>query len=69
MERRWLKVREAAQYLGMNPKTLYDLIAKGEIVHSRPRIKGVRIGIRLDVKKLDEILENAEIQTLDELLR
>jgi len=64
MERRWLKVREAAQYLGINPKTLYDLLGKGEITHVRR--KG--IGIRVDKTKLDELMESSEIPSIQDQL-
>jgi excisionase family DNA binding protein len=65
MERRWLKAKEAAWYLGINPKTLYDLLAKGSIAHSRC----AGIGIRIDKKRLDEMLENKEIPAVREQLK
>ena len=58
--RRWLKVGEAAVYLGINPKSLYSLLSSGEIGHSRR--KG--IGIRVCIEKLDEYLREGEIRSV-----
>jgi len=64
IQRRWLKVSEAAAYIGMSVKGLYDLCSRGLIPHTR--LKGV--GIRIDLRKLDELLEASEIQTVQEQL-
>lgn len=65
MERRWLRVKEAAEYLGISVKGLYDLCSRGLIPHTR--LRGV--GIRVDLKKLDELLEASEIKTVQEQLQ
>lgn len=62
--RRWLRVREAAAYIGVSVKGLYDLCSRGLIPHTR--LKGV--GIRIDIRKLDELLEANEIRTVQEQL-
>lgn len=64
MEKRWLPVKSAAAYISINYKTLYDLIGKGEIPHVRR--KG--IGIRVDKKKLDEMMEASEIPSIKDQL-
>ena len=63
-QRHWLKVGEAAVYLGINPKSLYSLLSSGEIGHSRR--KG--IGIRIHIEKLDEYLREGEIPSVKEQL-
>jgi len=50
--RRWLTIREAADYLGLHPKTAYIWAARG--VLPAARIGGT---IRVDLLKLDEFLE------------
>jgi len=53
MERRFYSCREIAIYLGTCEKSIRRLIDRGEL-------PSVRIGrsVRIDMKKLDEILEN-----------
>jgi len=50
--RRWLTIREAADYLGLHPKTCYVMAGKG--ILPAARIGGT---IRVDLLKLDEFLE------------
>ena len=52
MERRWITVKEAAQYLGLHEKTIYRLTYKRTI----PFTKVEGIGVRIDVKELDKML-------------
>ena len=56
MERRWITVKEAAQYLGLHEKTIYRLTYKRAI----PFAKVPGIGIRIDLKELDRMLLEAE---------
>jgi len=55
MERRWISVRECAEYLGLHLKSIYNLIYQG-------CIPATKIGgsIRIDRKKLDQFLESQE---------
>jgi excisionase family DNA binding protein len=55
--RRWLKVMEAAQYLGSSPKGLYHSLSTRKIPFSKVR----GIGIRVDRLELDKILERGQI--------
>lgn len=50
--RRWISVREVAEYLGLHLKSCYDLIAQG-------KLPAARVGrvIRIDVRALDAELE------------
>ena len=64
MERRWLKVTEGAHYLSIHPKSLYALLSKGEIAHSRR----AGIGIRISRTTLDAFLEEAEVRSIKEQL-
>ena len=60
--KRWLSVSQAADYLGVSRKGLYNTIERGLIPHSK--VKG--IGIRLDRYKLDRLLEQNENQSVAE---
>jgi len=51
-ERRWLKVKEAARYLGSHPRSVRRALAAGKIPYSKVR----GIGVRIDRLGLDEIL-------------
>ncbi len=51
--RRWLRVRDAAEYLGIAPKSVYRGIARRQI----PAAKCAGIGVRVDRQALDELLE------------
>jgi len=55
MEKRWLKISEAAAYLGIHPQTCYDLCARGEL-------PSIRVGrsVRVDQRALDANLERQE---------
>ena len=64
MERRWLKVAEASYYLGINKKTLYSILSRGEL----PYVKRRGIGIRLDKTKLDDFLLECETQSVEQQL-
>jgi len=54
--RRWLSVAEAASYLGISEGGMRSAIASGKL----PASKVSGVGIRVDRRKLDEILEQAE---------
>lgn len=53
IERRWLKVSEAGEYLGLHPKSIYRACSQGKIPFSK--VPG--IGLRIDKQELDELLE------------
>ena len=57
IERRWLKVSETGEYLGLHPKSVY------RACHSRkiPFAKVPGIGVRIDKRELDELLERRGI--------
>jgi len=52
LERRWLTVREAAEYLGLSVKGAYDMAAAG-------KLPAARVGrlVRIDLKALEADLE------------
>lgn len=56
MERRWLTVREAAEYLGLSVKGAYDMAASG-------KLPAARVGrlVRIDLRALEADLE-AQVQ-------
>lgn len=53
VERRWLKVSEAAEYIGLHPKSLYRSCSRRKIPYSK--VPG--IGVRIDKRELDALLE------------
>ncbi|MEN6560122.1 MAG: helix-turn-helix domain-containing protein [Acidobacteriota bacterium] len=53
--RRWLRVNEAAEYLGVHPVSIRRGISKGDI----PAAKIKSVGWRVDGSRLDAILEAA----------
>ncbi len=53
IERHWLKVSEAAEYLGLHPKSIYRGCRRGYLPFSR--VPG--IGIRIDKRELDGLLK------------
>lgn len=53
IEKRWLKVSEAAEYLGLHPKSIYRACSQGIIPCSK--VQG--IGVRIDKEELDAMLE------------
>jgi len=58
MERRWISVRECSSYLSIHEKSVYRLIDHGEIPASK-----VGGSIRVDLKKLEEMLEEREAES------
>lgn len=64
MEKGWLKVKEAATVIGISYKSLYSLLARGEIRHTRK--KG--LGIRIHRDWLDEWLREGEVVPIREQL-
>lgn len=58
MIRRWLRVDEVAQALGLHPVTVRKLIAKRAI----PFVKRKGVGIRIDWKRLEQELERGEVE-------
>ena len=53
IERRWLKVSEAGEYLGLHPKSVYRSCSLRKIPFSR----APGIGVRIDKRELDALLE------------
>jgi len=53
IERRWLKVSEAGEYLGLHPKSIYRSCSQRKIPFSR----APGIGVRIDKRELDALLE------------
>ena len=63
VDRRWLSCKEVGEYLNLNYKTIFDLVYRG-------MIPATKIGgsVRIDKKKLDEILEkNSTVSVVDQL--
>ena len=61
MERRWLTVKETAEYLGVHEKSLYRACLKGQI----PSVKTPGLGRRVDKIKLDALLERRSLGPID----
>ncbi len=53
IERRWLKVSEAGEYLGLHPKSVYRSCSLRKI----PCCRVPGIGVRIDKRELDALLE------------
>ena len=51
-ERRWLKVSEAAEYLGLYKRSVYRACQECKLPHAK--VPGV--GVRIDKQALDELL-------------
>ena len=61
IERRWLKVKEAAEYLGVHEKSLYRACYRREVRFS----KAPGIGVRVDKLELDAMLVRLGISPED----
>ena len=60
--KRWLSIPEAAEYYGLHPKSLYELTKQRLIPFTRiPSLRGGRGMIRIDRRRLDELMEQDEI--------
>jgi excisionase family DNA binding protein len=57
IERRWLKIKEAAEYLAVHKKSLYRACRRREV----PYTKASGIGVRIDKLELDALLERMGI--------
>jgi len=57
IERRWLKVKEVAEYLSVHEKSLYRAFRRREV----PYTKAPGIGVRIDKLGLDTMLERMGI--------
>jgi excisionase family DNA binding protein len=57
IERRWLKIKEAAEYLGMHEKSVYRACRRRKI----PFSKALGVGVRVDKRELDALLERQGI--------
>jgi len=58
IERRWLKVSEAGEYLGLHPKSVYRSWSQRKIPFSR----APGIGVRIDKRELDALLERQGVR-------
>jgi len=59
MERRWLKISDAAEVYSLHPKTLFLLCAQNKIPHTRiPSARGGRGSVRVDRVGFDKLLED-----------
>jgi excisionase family DNA binding protein len=61
IERRWLKVSETGEYLGLHPKSIYRACCQRKI----PFSKAPGIGVRIDKRELDALLERQGINPRD----
>jgi len=57
MTRRWLRVSETAELLGVHPVTIRKIIARRSI----PFVKKPGVGVRIDWPRLERQLERAEV--------
>ena len=53
MERRWITAVETAEYLGLNPKSVYRSCSARKL----PPAKVPGVGVRIDKRALDALLE------------
>lgn len=53
MEKRWMKIKEVAEYLSIHPQTVYQMLS----AHQIPGLKIKGAGWRIDRRKLDEFIE------------
>lgn len=60
-ERRWLKASEAGTYLGLHIKSVYRACSQGKI----PSSKVPGIGLRIDKRELDILLEQESLDPSD----
>jgi len=59
---RWLTIESASVEYGLHRKSLYALCRKNLIPFARiPSLRGGRGQLRIDARKLDEMLEGQEI--------
>ena len=63
-EKRYMKVAELAEYLGLSIRTIYDLVGKRRI----PFIPLSRKALRFDRQKIDRWMEKKEVKTLNEAM-
>lgn len=57
MEGKWLDIEQFAELVGLAPKTIRDMVTRGEIPHRRPGRDKVRGPVRFtsdDVKAFEE---------------
>jgi len=52
--KKWMKVKEVAEYLSVNASTVYRMLS----AHQIPGIRIKGAGWRIDRKKLDEMLDD-----------
>ena len=55
MQRRWISPKECSLYLGLHVKSIYRLIDRGQLPAAR-----VGRSVRIDLRKLNEQMENKE---------
>jgi len=53
IEPRWLTIRQASEYLGLHPKSVYRACLQGKV----PSVKAPGIGRRIDKLALDQFLQ------------
>ena len=58
IEKRWLTASEAAEYLNLNPKSVYRACHQRKLPHAK--VPG--IGIRIDKRALDALLERESLR-------
>lgn len=59
LPRRWISQAEAAEYLGVTPRTVRNMIRRGDIPAHRAGPRAVRI----DVNELDRAIKRNRIPT------
>jgi len=57
IERRWLKIKEVGEYLGMHPASVYRACKRKKL----PYVKISGVGVRIDKKELDALFEREKI--------
>ena len=61
MEKRWLNITEAAEYVGIPKNTLYFLVHKKRV----PHVKHVR-RLKFDIRELDRWMEEAAVPVAED---
>jgi hypothetical protein len=64
--RRWLTIAQAADLIGLHPKSVYQLCRKRKITYSKiPSLRGGRGMIRVDRIGLERMLEERAVQAVE----
>jgi len=64
--RRWLTVAQAADLIGLHPKSVYQLCRQRQITYTKiPSLRGGRGMVRVDRIGLERMLEERAVQAIE----